>query len=124
MNKTITLTRKQAAKIISLSYPDYKGRKITVEFSDTVSFYDTNWGGGSKNYYTALGLTENGELVARQYIAPAPWNNTVEGTTVALPTNALIVERSFFCGKETGLTIYVNPAQESLFNTQATLALS
>ena len=122
MNPSISVPRKQVEKIIDLTYPDYKGRKICIEFTDKVDFYDTNWSGGTRNYYTALGLDENMELLARQFTPRAPWNNVVEGKTVSLPINALIVMRTFFCGKDIGITIYVNPIME--IGTQKKLSLS
>jgi hypothetical protein len=35
--------------IVSKAFPDYRGGKFKVEVSPTVTLYDTNWGGGTRN---------------------------------------------------------------------------
>ena len=105
MNATVKLTRKQAKAIIEASFPNYTGRKITVEFTEKVTFSDTNWGGGSRNQYHAINA--NGRT-ARLH-APAPWVNPVEGKTIELPADVLIVKHSMFCGQDCGLRIYAHP---------------
>lgn len=44
------------------------------------------------------------------FSAPAPWINPVEGKTVELSPEVLIVEHSIFCGKDSGITVYVHPS--------------
>jgi len=105
MNQTITITKKQAEQILKATYPNYGGRKIKVEFSNKVYFYDTNWGGGSRNTYVAV----RSDGKSAKLNVPAPWVNIVEGTSVELPADVLIVEHSIFCGKDCGITIYANP---------------
>ena len=88
-----------------MAFPEYKGRKFAVEFTPTVTFYDTNWGGGSRNVYTAV--SSDGRTATLS--VPAPWINTVEGKTIEMPVDVLIVKHSFFCGKDMGITIYASP---------------
>jgi len=105
MNHRIKVKKSQVKPILQATFPDYKGRTIKVEFANEVTFWDTNWGGGSRNSYAAVksdGRTANLNV-------PAPWNNPVEGTTVEVPRDALIVKHSIFCGKDLGITIYANP---------------
>ena len=104
-NHTMKVTRKQAENIIKATFPEYRGRKIKVEFRPEVTFYDTNWGGGSRNQYAAV----KADGTKARLNVPAPWLNVVEGATVPLPADVLIVEHSIFCGKDCGLTIYANP---------------
>jgi len=106
MNQQIKITRKDAEPIIKATFPQYNGRKIKIEFTDKVTFYDTNWGGGTKNTYAAV--KSNGQV--GHFYAPAPWVNPVEGMTTDLPTDTLLVEHSIFCGKDCGITIYMHPA--------------
>lgn len=101
----IKVSRKNAKSIIDATFPEYNGRKVAVEFTESVTFYDTNWGGGTRNVYKAL--NSNGRV--SKLPAPAPWVNPVEGLTVQLPIDCLIVEHSIFCGKDVGITIYSNP---------------
>lgn len=106
MSEPITLTRKQAAKIIAATHPDYKGRKISLRFTETVTFMDTNWGGGTCNIYAAM----NTEGITSTLRVPAPHLNLIEGATINLPANVLIVKHVIFCGTDCGLVIYSNPA--------------
>jgi len=48
--KTMKLTKKQAWPIVSRVFPEYKGRKFTLEYGDNVTFWDLNWSGGSRTY--------------------------------------------------------------------------
>ena len=100
----IKINSKQAKPIVERTFPEYKGRKFIVEFCEKVTFHDTNCGGGTVNKYVFVGM--NRELT---FNAPAPWNNPVEGKTIDLPENLLIVEHSMFCGKDCGITIYAHP---------------
>lgn len=104
--RNVKVTRKQAASILAASFPRYKGRKISVCFTESVTFYDTNWSGGTRNKYVALG--SNGDSFV--FNAPAPWVNIVENTTVKLALDFVIVCHSNFCGSDAGITIYAHPA--------------
>jgi len=105
MNQPIKITRKQANKILSVTFPDYSGRKISVCFQEKITFYDTNWGGGSKNDYKFLNV--NGEMTPLP--TPAPWNNPFEGQTIEIPPHVLVVCHQYFCGHDMGIKIYSNP---------------
>lgn len=107
MENKIKVARKEVKSIIEATFPEYSGRKIGVVFTDTVSLYDLNWSGGTCNKYAAL--STDGK-VAHPHI-PAPWSNPFEGQSVNVPENAVIVEHSYFCGHDCGITIYANPAQ-------------
>jgi hypothetical protein len=102
----ITLTTKQARPIVKLTFPNYHGRKFKLEFTDRITFYDTNWSGGTKNEYRFVHVT--GKVVALH--APAPWTTPIEGKMVELPANVLVVVRQYFCGMEVGISIYANPS--------------
>ena len=106
------ITRKEAQPILKAINSDYAGRKISVKFTNRVSFYDTNWGGGTRNQYTAVNMNTS---KASTFYAPAPWINPVEGQSIELPENILIVEHSHFCGRDMGITIYAHPSRKQLF---------
>lgn len=107
MSQTMKLNKAQVRDILKATFPEYRGRKFKVEFTPTVTFHDTNWGGGSKNTYVAI--TSYGRGVARLRV-PAPWLNTIEGETKDLPPDVLIVMHTIFCGKDLGITIYAHPS--------------
>lgn len=105
MNATFKVTKKQVANVVNRTFPDYNGRKFTVEAAEKVTFYDTNWSGGTCNKYAAM--TRDGQTGF--FTAPAPWVNLLEGKTVDLPEDVIIVEHSHFCGHDMGLRFYVHP---------------
>ena len=102
----MTLNKKQAKPIIEKTFPDYNGRKFKIEFVARITFYDTNWSGGTKNTYAFIradGLTEVLKNI------PSPFNNPLEGYSTELPLNVMVVKHSYFCGHDMGITIYANP---------------
>lgn len=101
----LKVTRKQVEPIIKATFPTYRGRKISVCFTDKVTFSDTNWGDGSRNFYAAL---RSDGRNARLHV-PAPWVNPIEGMTIDLPADVLIIEHSIFCGQDCGIRIYAHP---------------
>lgn len=99
------LTKAQAWPVVGRVFSEYRGRKFAIKFVDRITFSNTNWGGGTKNEYAAV--KSNG---ARVFLdAPAPWENPVEGATLEMPPDVLIVMRSWFCGREMGCTIFAHP---------------
>jgi hypothetical protein len=101
---SIKLTKKQAAPIINATFPEYTGRKYNLNFQDEITFYDTNWGGGSKNEYAFI--ASDGKTA--QLNVPAPWINVYEGATIQIPNNVMVVVHSYFCGQDMGIRIYAN----------------
>lgn len=101
----INVPRSKVKALLAATFPDYKGRKIAVEFCTKLTFYNTNWDGGSRNYYHAVAADGRHSRLS----VPAPWANPVEGATVEMPTEALVIERSIFCGQDCGVTIYAHP---------------
>ena len=103
------VTRAQAKPILERTFPNYNGRKVSVEFTDTVEFYDLNWDGGTCNQYAAVS-TDGASRSFEGFNAAAPWNNPYEGAKVGLPENVAVVRHSDFCGHDCGITIYLHPA--------------
>jgi hypothetical protein len=111
----IKLTTKQARPIVKLTFPEYHGRKFTLEFTDHITFYDTNWSGGTKNVYAFL----RSDGAVRGLTVPAPWVNPVEGLTVEIPKDILVVVHQYFCGMDTGITVYASPLNSPKWLTAA-----
>lgn len=88
------------------AFPDYSGRKFKLEpFPSTGMSLHSYWSGGSRNYFAFA------HLDTRKATESVPQNGTVfdgENYKVThLPENVALVEHSYFCGKDLGLTIYV-----------------
>jgi len=102
----IKINTAQAKPFVEKTFPEYRGRKFLVEFSETVTFYDTNWGGGSQNKYKAV--TFDGQVFGMN--VPAPFCNPIEGSSLPLNSNVVVVEHSIFCGTDCGITIHAHPS--------------
>jgi hypothetical protein len=104
MNQRFKLTKSQYHKLVAVCFPDYKGRKVTVEFTDKVHIHDTNWSGGTHSDWIVMRTTD-----VRPIPEFAPWANPVEGKVANITPEFLIVEHSYFCGKDMGIRIYAHP---------------
>lgn len=106
---TFTVKSSQVKVIINATFPEYRKRKVCIEVTRTVKFYDLNWSGGTKNTYRAC--TVNGNLIPSKVNmnSPAPWNNQFEGREVEIPKNVVVVCFSYFCGQIVTMTIHVHP---------------
>jgi len=116
MNETMKLTKKEYSPFVEayqeLSGQQYRGRKVTAEFSDKITLHDTNWGGGSRNWYYFFDMnTSKGKTL----VVPAPWMNAAEGETIELPENIICIMRSHFCGQDMGLRIYAHTSRMPKF---------
>jgi hypothetical protein len=105
------LSKKQANPIVFKVFPDYKGRKYFLELVDKVTFYDTNWSGGTRRKYKII-RTDGKQM---DFKAPAPWVNPVEGKTFDIAEGIAVVCWSIFCGRDCGVTVYLNPIHQKLF---------
>ena len=108
---------KEVRRIVDATFPDYRKREVIIEAGESVTFYDLNWSGGTKNEYRACafdGTTNDRRLDMGR---PAPWVNPCEGLTVQIPRDCLVVEGGYFCGQEKTLQILVNPANMPKFLT-------
>jgi len=104
-NTRIKLNHRQSAPIISRTFPEYIGRKVFVEFTEKVGFYDLYWGDGTRNVYKFIQTNGNTFSLPRS----TPWDDINEGKWVDLPADILIVKHAIFCGHDCGITIYANP---------------
>jgi hypothetical protein len=108
MNQRIKVTKAQVKPIVQATFPNYRGRSFRVEFTETVTFHDTNWGGGSRNTYTAVKMS-CGQVAP--FPSFSPWDNPIEGKRTELPEDVVVVEHSIFCGQDLGLTFYAHPSR-------------
>lgn len=105
----VQVSKKDVSAIVRASFPEWTGRKIRVKASESVRLHDLNWSGGTRSEYRACTL-DGSEIESKYDLnAPAPWNNQFEGAKCDIPVGVAIVEHSYFCGKDSGLRIHVNP---------------
>jgi len=103
---SMKLSRPQYKNIVAATFPEYTGRKVKMVFKDRLTIYNTNWAGGSRIEYAAVKSDGRTAL----FDAPAPWSNPVEGATIDMPEDAMIVTHQIFCGHDMGITIYAHPS--------------
>jgi len=106
MIESIRVRKSDVAAVVKATFPNYSGRRFVVLVAETVQFSDLNWGGGTRNEYRSHDLTDG---TARSLPQMPPWKNVAEGKTVPIPDGWAVVEQSYFCGRDHGLTIHVNP---------------
>ena len=107
MNQPIKVSRKSVKPILDSTFPDYRGHKVRVQFAESVTLYDLNWSGGTRNQYASVRV--DGRIGHVSNAAP-PWDNPIEGLSVRIPVDTLIVQHSDFCGHDCGITIYAHPS--------------
>jgi hypothetical protein len=108
--KEIFVEREQVAAIVAGTYPDYRGNKIRVIPAETVTFQNLNWQGGTRSQYRACDLSGGPLGSLDKWNQVHPRDNAAESSEIRLPEGAAIVEHSLDRGKDTGLRIYIRPA--------------
>jgi hypothetical protein len=109
MSETIYVERSDATIDRICRLMGYDGRKVKIRVTDKVRLAGTYWEGGSKSDYTAFDLNT---LTSREMPAfnPPQFGGPTQTPEVTLFDGLAIVEHSMFCGKDTGLTVYINPS--------------
>ena len=101
-NKQIRDLVKKLAKV---AYPDYNGRKFSAEVK--ARYYPNDfWSDGSRDYMVAIDL-KTGRIVRPSDDAKNPYN-VLAHKDFNIPAGVGILERSFFCGKDIGVRLYVS----------------
>jgi hypothetical protein len=94
-------------RIATAAYPNYTGRKFSVEVSNRPIDVRSYWDGGSRDYFVFLRLDN-----LKTWVMPEQSINDVkvEGADkVSLVPGMVCVEHTIFCGKDIGITIYIHP---------------
>lgn len=111
-------------KIAAAAYPDYRGRKIQVKAADKSINVKSYWDGGSRSYFVFVRLAD------MNVSKPVPAQHPVfdpqipNADHVQIPEGVACVAHSIFCGKDLGLTVYVNPANLNQGNLPAPAELT
>ena len=94
-------------RIVAATFPRYKGRKFKLSTRIPTSL-DSYWYGGSKCSY-AFYCLDTGKTFDVHINHPAFEANQPRDLE-ELPRRIIIVEHSYFCGRDMGITIYANQA--------------
>lgn len=89
--------------ILEVAFPDYKGRKIEVVFTDKVRISGTFWDEGSIRRYAAV--NRNMDAVKIEW-AHSIFDAPYEGQEVQLRDDFVIACHQIYIGKDMGVTIY------------------
>jgi len=106
-NETIYLDSNQVPATIR---GNYTGKHFRAIVTDSV-FIPADaglWSGGSRTTYRAVNLESGASRAASNDMA-SPWDSSRKDSRVELRDGLAIVSHVYFCGKDLGLTIYVNP---------------
>ena len=106
---------KTVAQLLALTFPNYTGRKIKAVAKETL-FLDSTMDDGSGSYWAIVNLATM-EVYRVPMVSPMTahmkgsqsleWN-LAWGKTETKP-NFAYVTHNYFCGQETGITIYIHP---------------
>jgi len=107
MKIKVSKTDKVVKAIINASFPNYKGRKVSIETSRIPTQLDSYWFEGSRDYYAFVQLADDFKCL------PVHSNNPVYEPKQPrdlknLPKGIVLVQHTIFCGKDMGITIYAN----------------
>ena len=97
-------------QIVSATFPEYHGMKVKIQAAERVTLSDLNWSGGTRSQYRGCTLDGRKTGGADTGNMQPPWANQYEGAVVPIPPGMCLVMHSHFCGKDSGLTIYVHPS--------------
>ena len=95
----------EVQQIARIAFPSYSGRKFQVlPFSGPKNIH-SYWDGGSRDSYVFVNLNTGKTM-------EVPENGTFYTAAIGelkeLPENVVLVEHSIFCGKDAGVTVFVN----------------
>jgi hypothetical protein len=110
MGIKVSKSDKSIKAVVSACYPEWTGRKISVQPATSYQLMDY-WSEGSRNFVRAYDLA-SGKVADNQ--AGNPFTDKAHAR-VEIPDGILFVQHSIFCGKDSGITIYVNPANLTKF---------
>jgi hypothetical protein len=95
--------------IVGATFPEYRGRKITVRVQQYPLHIESYWSGGSRSYFAAVNLRTMATVSVPQNGTPFD-GGPIAADGVIIPEGFAIVEHCIFSGKDLGLRIHVNEA--------------
>lgn len=100
----IKATKAQVWSLVKNAFPEYHGRKFSIEFAQSVTIHDLTWDGGTKNEYIAVAV--NGEMKAIR--TGHTQFDPLDGVKVMLTPNFVVVQHAYFCGQDAGIRIWAH----------------
>lgn len=100
-----------AAQVPASIRGNYTGKQFRAIVTDSV-FIPADaglWSGGSRTTYRAVNI-ETGAARPVSDDMSSPWSESRADRRVDLRDGLVVVSHVYFCGKDLGLTIYVNPS--------------
>ena len=89
------------------AFPEYNGHRFQVQIAKSVDVRSC-WDGGSRSFFKFVRLDGSGDtFTVPQQSAYDP--QIIGGDAVDLVPGLACVEHSIFCGRDTGITVYVHP---------------
>jgi hypothetical protein len=109
----VYVTKESAPEVIKIAlkaFPEYNGKKFSVQVFSGPMRLDSYWSGGSKNTWRVVAMSD-APLVAS---VPENGGHPMQfGGNIAqlseLPPGFALVRHCLFCGKDLGLDVYVAP---------------
>lgn len=98
------------AAIVKATFPSYKRKSVRINACAAIALHDLNWSGGTRSEFRACTLAGEERGSTSRYNQCAPWANPAEGMVVPIPAGMIVVRGGYFCGKESILSLHVNPA--------------
>ena len=89
-------------KLLAATFPEYRGRKVKARLWTGPRRLENYWDGGTRSYYKAVRIVDGA-------IADFGTDNPFLASAhepVDLPAGVLLVEHSYFCGTDTGITVW------------------
>lgn len=103
---TIYTKAPEVRHIAAMAFPSYRGDKFKVSTS-APSRLDSCWQGGSRDFYALIDLGTGQSIAIPEN--GTPFSNGGQIFTLAeLPANIALIQHTIFCGKDLGITVYVN----------------
>ncbi len=106
------LTHKEVEPVLRITYPEYRGRKFSLERKEKYHLQNY-WDGGSRNYVVAV-MCREGKLVSTSADYFNPITDSRAHGSFEIPRNVVLVEHCIFCGKDLGITLIFHPESELL----------
>lgn len=100
--KTLEVVKKMG----KIAYPDYKGRKWSLEFGSSYQMQNY-WDGGSKTYAMAINLS-TGQVSQPSAATTNPFREAAHAQ-IEIPPGFGIIEHTIFCGKDVGISLRIRP---------------
>jgi hypothetical protein len=100
---------KSVKMVAKVAFPDYAGRKFYFEVQKSGLDCRSFWQDGSREYFRFVRLADS--AVSVEVPAQSGFDRPINGLeSVIIPEGFVCVRHSFFCGRDCGLTVVVNPA--------------